>query len=156
MSEIQERIYPVLVKMVRKCCEIKAAVVESDPTEQGERALLNYGHTLGHAIEKLADFKLMHGHCVGLGCIAAMGISAARGALPEEALTNLKERMERFHMPVTVSGLSAEDIIETTKSDKKMDSGTIRFVLLEEVGKAYLDRTVTDDEMNAGLSRILA
>ena len=61
MSEIQERIYPVLVKMVRKCCEIKAAVVESDPTEQGERALLNLGHTVGHAVEKLKNFELLHG-----------------------------------------------------------------------------------------------
>ena len=98
----------------------------------------------------------MHGHCVGLGCIAAMGISVARGTMAEEKLLRLKEMMGRFGMPLTVSGLSADEIIETTKSDKKMDSGTIRFILLEEVGKAYIDKTVTDDEMNAGLSRILA
>ena len=154
--KIDGRDLSVCEEMVLISNRIKRDVVEMDPTEQGERALLNYGHTLGHAIEKLADFKLMHGHCVGLGCIAAMGISVARGTMPEEALIHLKERMERFHMPLTVSGLSAADIIETTKSDKKMDSWTIRFILLEEVGKAYIDKNVTDDEMNAGLSRILA
>ncbi|WP_321025569.1 3-dehydroquinate synthase, partial [Hungatella effluvii] len=155
-EEIGRRDLSVCEEMVQVSNRIKRDVVEMDPTEQGERALLNYGHTLGHAIEKLADFKLMHGHCVGLGCIAAMGISAARGTMAEEKLLRLKEMMGRFGMPLTVSGLSADEIIETTKSDKKMDSGTIRFILLEEVGKAYIDKTVTDDEMNAGLSRILA
>ena len=155
-EEIGRRDLSVCEEMVLVSNRIKRDVVEMDPTEQGERALLNYGHTLGHAIEKLADFKLMHGHCVGLGCIAAMGISAARGTMAEEELLRLKEMMGRFGMPLTVSGLSADEIIETTKSDKKMDSGTIRFILLEEVGKAYIDKTVTDDEMNAGLSRILA
>ena len=153
---IGRRDLSVCEEMVLVSNRIKRDVVEMDPTEQGERALLNYGHTLGHAIEKLADFKLMHGHCVGLGCIAAMGISAARGTMAEEELLRLKEMMERFGMPLTVSGLSADEIIETTKSDKKMDSGTIRFILLEKAGKAYIDKTVTDDEMNAGLSRILA
>ena len=153
---IGRRDLSVCEEMVLVSNRIKRDVVEMDPTEQGERALLNYGHTLGHAIEKLADFKLMHGHCVGLGCIAAMGISAARGTMAEEELLRLKEMMERFGMPLTVSGLSADEIIVTTKSDKKMDSGTIRFILLEKAGKAYIDKTVTDDEMNAGLSRILA
>lgn len=59
--------------------EIKKQVVENDPTEQGERALLNFGHTLGHAVEKLMNFKEFHGHCVGLGCIAASKISCSAG-----------------------------------------------------------------------------
>ena len=64
-QEINERDLSVCEEMVLISNLIKRDVVETDPTEQGERALLNYGHTLGHAIEKLADFKLMHGHCVG-------------------------------------------------------------------------------------------
>lgn len=155
-EEIGRRELAVCEEMVLVSNRIKRDVVEMDPTEQGERALLNYGHTLGHAVEKLADFKLMHGHCVGLGCIAAMGISAARGTLEEEALVKLKEMMRRFGMPLTVPGLSAAEIIETTKSDKKMDSGTIRFILLKEIGRAYIDKTVTEEEMTAGLTYILA
>ena len=58
MSEIEERIEPVLTKMIQKCCDIKRQVVENDPTEQGERAVLNLGHTIGHAIEKLKNFEL--------------------------------------------------------------------------------------------------
>ena len=61
--------------MIERSDEIKREVVEKDPTEQGDRALLNFGHTLGHAIEKLKNFQMLHGHCVGVGCIAAAAIS---------------------------------------------------------------------------------
>ena len=83
-----------------------------------------------------------------------MGISAARGTMAEEKLLRLKEMMGRFGMPLTVSGLSADEIIETTKSDKKMDSGVIRFILLKEVGQAFVDRTVTPEEMEEALQYI--
>lgn len=155
-DEIENREPEICAEMVRVSNIIKRDVVQEDPTEQGERALLNYGHTLGHAIEKLADFKLMHGHCVALGCLAAMAVSVSRKAVTEEDLTGLERLMERFSMPLTVTGLSKEEVIQTTKSDKKMDSGTIRFILLEEIGKAYIDKTVTEAEMAKGLDRILA
>ncbi len=71
---------------------------EKDPTEQGDRALLNLGHTLGHAIEKLSDFSLLHGHCVGLGCIAAMAISVKRGLLHEDQIPALLDVMKLYHM----------------------------------------------------------
>ena len=65
-------------------------MVEADPKEKGERALLNFGHTLGHAVEKLKGFSLPHGHCVALGCLAACRISAGRGYLSEEELLGVK------------------------------------------------------------------
>ena len=71
MSAIMERIPAVLAKMIQKCCDIKRMVVERDPKEQGERAVLNLGHTVGHAIEKLKEFQLGHGQCVALGTVAA-------------------------------------------------------------------------------------
>jgi len=154
-EEIQSRDLNILEETVRISNQIKKDVVEKDPTEQGERALLNLGHTLGHAIEKLSDFQLVHGHCVGLGCIAAMAISVKRGMIEEGELSRLISVMKQFHMPVTVGGLLTDDIIETTKSDKKMDSGTIRFILLEQIGKAFVDKTVTADEMAEGLNYIL-
>lgn len=155
-SEIRDRDLAVLEDMVTASNRIKRDVVEKDPTEQGERALLNLGHTLGHAIEKLSNFSLMHGHCVGLGCIAAMGISVKRGMIEEKELLRLTEVMKQFELPVTVSGLFKEDIIRTTGSDKKMDSGTIRFILLEQIGRACIDKTVTENDMAEGLSHILA
>jgi len=154
-EEIQNRDLNILEETVRISNQIKKDVVEKDPTEQGERALLNLGHTLGHAIEKLSDFQLVHGHCVGLGCIAAMAISVKRGMIEEGELSRLISVMKQFHMPVTVGGLLTDDIIETTKSDKKMDSGTIRFILLDQIGKACVDKTVTAEEMAEGLNYIL-
>lgn len=154
--EIRNRDLAVLEEMVRISNQIKRDVVEKDPTEQGERALLNLGHTLGHAIEKLSNFGLLHGHCVGLGCVGAMAISIKRGMIEEGELPRLLAVMKQFGMPVMVNGLTAGDIIRTTKSDKKMDSGTIRFILLEQIGKACIDKKVTEDEMALGLCHILA
>jgi len=154
-SEIQNRNLDILSEMVTVSNRIKRDVVEKDPTEQGERALLNLGHTLGHAIEKLSDFRLLHGHCVGLGCIAAMAISVNRGFIHKDQIPALLDVMKLYHMPVIVSGLSTAEIVKTTKSDKKMDSGAIRFILLEQIGKAFVDKTVSDEEMAEGLSPIL-
>ena len=147
MSEIQERIYSVLVKMVRKCCEIKAAVVESDPTEQGERALLILGHTVGHAVEKLKHFELLHGQCVALGTIAAAYISFKRGCLSTEEFYEIRDMNVGFDLPIFFNGLDNEAVLQTTKSDKKMDNGRIKFILLKKIGQAYIDKTVTDEEI---------
>ena len=74
----------VMEEMIARSCEIKREVVEHDPTEKGERALLNFGHTIGHAIEKLCGFSLYHGECVGLGILAAAYLSKKQGNLTEE------------------------------------------------------------------------
>ena len=75
MYEICDRDVDTLLEMVGQSCKIKKAVVEKDPTEKGERALLNFGHTIGHAIEKAKNFSLTHGECVALGAVAAAFIS---------------------------------------------------------------------------------
>ena len=147
MSEIEERIEPVLMKMIQKCCDIKRQVVENDPTEQGERAVLNLGHTIGHAIEKLKNFELLHGQCVALGTVAAAYISYKRGYLSDEEFFEIRDMNVGFYLPITVDGLKSEDILSATKSDKKMEHGSIKFILLESVGHAVVDRTVTDEEM---------
>lgn len=140
--------------MVYESNLIKKEVVELDPTEKGERALLNFGHTLGHAVEKLKDFTMLHGHCVALGCIAASEISHLRGMLTEEETEDIRSTMESFGLPVKVSGLSWQQVYETTKSDKKMDLGTVKFVLLRRMGDSYVDRTVSEAEMKAGYDLI--
>lgn len=153
--EIRERDLEICLEMIAKSDEIKRQVVEEDPREQGVRALLNFGHTLGHALEKQLSFSMLHGHCVGLGCIGAVKISADRGYLPEEEAGSLKSLMEYLHMPVEVEGISLEQVIQDTKNDKKMDGNAIRFILLKEIGRAFVDRTVTEAEMAAGLSAVL-
>ncbi len=152
---INARDLAVCETMVLESNRIKRDVVEQDPTEQGERALLNFGHTLGHAVEKLKEFSMFHGHCVGLGCIAAGYISAGRGLITMEEADDIRGTMELFGLPVTVRGLRCGDVVETTKSDKKMEAGTVKFILLSELGRAFVDRTVSEREMEAGLGYIM-
>ena len=133
---------------------IKREVVEIDPTEQNERATLNFGHTLGHAIEKLKNFTMLHGHCVAVGALAAMNICKERGLVKQDEISAYKALMEYFAIPISVSGLDPEEVIAATKNDKKMEAGVIKFILLDRVGHAYIDRTVTKDEMERALATI--
>lgn len=148
-DHILARDLAVCETMILESDKIKRAVVEQDPTEKGDRALLNFGHTLGHAIEKLMQFQLMHGQCVALGCAGAAYLSAKRGEITMEETIQLGELLEQFGLPSVLGdwGLNPQDIIAATKNDKKMESGKIKFVLLHQIGNAYVDRTVTDDEM---------
>lgn len=156
MSEICERDLTILKTMISQSCEIKRAVVEKDPTEKGDRALLNFGHTIGHAVEKLMDFKMLHGQCVALGYVAAAYISHKRELLSAEEFFEIRDMNVGFDLPISFSGLDTEKIIETTKSDKKMEAGKIKFVLLKSIGRAYIDKTVTDDEMRDALNYLNA
>lgn len=153
-ERIMNRDLEVCMEMVYISNQIKRQVVEADPTEQGERALLNFGHTLGHAVEKLMNFTMFHGHCVGLGCVAAARISQLRGLLTTEEADEIRSTMEAFGIPVSVSGLSAAEVIQATKSDKKMEGGRVKFILLRKPGQAYVDKTVTDEELEAGFEAI--
>lgn len=147
MSEIEERDSDTLRYMIEKSCNIKRMVVEKDPTEKGERALLNFGHTIGHAIEKLKNFELLHGQCVALGMVAAAYISWKRGYLDEDEFYEIRDMNVGFGLPITFDGLKSEDVVAATKKDKKMNAGKIKFVLLKKMGQAYVDFTVTDEEM---------
>ena len=155
LSELNSRNLDVLEEVVSGSCNIKRMVVENDPTEKGERALLNFGHTLGHAIEKLMNFSLLHGECVSLGMVAAGYISMKRDMITEDEFNGMTDMLKTLNLPVSVSELSADSIIETSKSDKKMDAGKIKFILLDRPGNAVIRKDVTDDEMREALSVVL-
>lgn len=154
MAEIRKRDLDTLEQMITVSCKIKREVVERDPKEKGERALLNFGHTLGHAIERLMNFSLLHGECVGLGMLAACQIGVNRGQLKKEEYQSIFDLLSGLGMPVLAEGLSAKEIVTVSKNDKKMEKGSIKFVLLEQVGQAYIDRTVCDKEMEEALYQI--
>lgn len=147
MSEICDRDTKILMEMVKKSCDIKRSVVEQDPLEKGERALLNFGHTLGHSIEKLMNFQWLHGQCIALGYVMASYISWKRNLLSEEEFFEIRDMNVGFELPISFSGLKAEDILAATKVDKKMENGTLKFILLDQIGNAFIDRTVTDQEI---------
>lgn len=147
MYEICEKDPETLKTMIYNSCNIKRMVVEKDPTEKGERALLNLGHTIGHAIEKAKGFELLHGECVALGCVAAAYISWHHKMLSMEEFYEIRDMFVPFYLPISVDDVDAEQILKLTKSDKKMSSGKIKFVLLKKIGKAVIDETVTDQDI---------
>ena len=145
--EIREKNYAALLWMVAGSCKIKRHVVEEDPTEQGIRAWLNFGHTIGHSVEKLKDFTLCHGECVAIGCAAAAWMSLKRGLISEKEKEAAEQLLLDYQLPVSVKELKPEDIVKTTKLDKKMDAGKVKFVLLKKIGEAFVTRDVEDEEL---------
>lgn len=154
MYEICEKDLDTLEEMVMRSCAIKKLVVEKDPTEQGDRALLNFGHTIGHAIEKALDFELYHGECVALGAVAAAYISWKKELLTMEEYYEIRDMFVPFYLPITVEGIDPRQIVELTRSDKKMEDGKLKFILLKKMGKAVIDRTVTEEELLAAVNEI--
>ena len=156
--EIKSKASNRLIELVYGSCLIKSKVVEKDPKEKGIRAHLNFGHTVGHAIEKLSDYKLLHGQCVSIGIMAAMYISEKLGNISISDVEKAKEMLEYFDLPTTLSGLDipAEAILDATKSDKKMRSGKIKFVVLKSVGEATVNNEINDSLLLEAINNIIS
>lgn len=152
---IHRKQYDILEEMIYRSCQVKKAVVENDPKEQGERALLNFGHTIGHSVEKLKELTLLHGECVCIGMAAAAFISMKKGNITYSDYEDVIATIKLFKQPINVEGLVAEHVYEVTKLDKKMDSDIIKFILLQNMGSAIIDTTVTKDEMLLAIHTIL-
>lgn len=152
--EIAERDLSILEEMVFRTDQIKKMIVEKDPTEQGDRALLNLGHTIGHAIEKYKNFELMHGECVALGCVAAAYISMKKKLLSSDEYYEIRDMFVPFNLPISIENIEPAEILRLTKSDKKMSHKGIKFILLKKAGKAVIDSTVTDEEILEAINEI--
>lgn len=142
-----------LAEMVLMSQKIKKQVVENDPYEKGQRAILNFGHTLGHAIEREKNFILSHGACVGLGMLAAFDICIKRGKLREEDRGFLTDLMNTYSLDIDTD-MDVEKVFEATFNDKKMESGKIKFILLNSIGEAYIDKEVSKEDMMEALNSI--
>lgn len=141
-------------EMIYRSCEIKREIVEKDPTEKGDRALLNLGHTIGHAIEKLSNFSLCHGECVGLGLLSAAYISVKLGNITANELEDIKNCLHSFGFKTDISELNPTDVLCATKSDKKMVGNQVKFILLNHIGKAYIYRDLTDEQILEGIKYV--
>lgn len=152
---IQARDINILGEMIRRSNLIKKHVVENDPTEKGERALLNFGHTLGHAIEKYMDFSFLHGECVLIGCILATILSHHKGNISDEKKQLIIHALSEYHIPELPKNLDIDKVIQYTKNDKKVVGDKIKFILLRDIGDAYIDMQVTDEDMRIALRELL-
>ncbi len=146
-----------LPDLVQRCVEIKGSFVAEDEREiTGSRALLNFGHTLGHAIEAVAGYgTFLHGEAVALGMIAAAHVSAKCAGLPEEDINEIESAIKLFDLPTQLPDeLSRSKILERVFADKKFVDGKIRFVVTSKLGCAFLADNVTLQDLESGLQAI--
>ena len=130
---------PALVYAVRRSCELKAAIVAEDERETGRRALLNLGHTFGHAIEAATGFgSWLHGEAVAAGLVLAGELSARAGLLDRDDAARLGELVRRAGLPTRAPAIALARWHELMSVDKKASAGQLRFVLLEALGRARL------------------
>ena len=130
--------------VIKRSVAIKAQVVTDDERETlGRRILLNYGHTIGHALEAASGYgQYLHGEAVSVGMMGAIRISRELGMVPEELVTRQRRLLERFSLPTSASGVDHELILDIMTHDKKTESGFIKWVLLEGIGKSVVRRDV--------------
>jgi 3-dehydroquinate synthase len=145
----------VLTSLVSDCCRIKAAVVMIDEREQGPRRALNFGHTVGHAMEAISRYgRFLHGEAVGYGMLAAAALSHQRGVFPVEDLQALKDVIGHMGPLPSTADLKAADILEAILKDKKVSKGTLHFVLPVRIGATTIVSDVTGKELKAALRTI--
>lgn len=138
--------------LIAQQCRIKAGVVAKDETEKGLREILNYGHTVGHALEVVTDYiHYKHGEAVCLGMLAAGYIAVEKGMWSQDDFDRQNALIERLGIPEGIADLNVKDVLERMASDKKVRSGVIRFVLPQKIGQAVTRDDVTREEIVAGI-----
>lgn len=150
MDRLLGREPEALARAIRRSCEIKADIVGRDEREQGERALLNLGHTFGHAIEAATAYeRWLHGEAVGTGMLMAASLSRDLGTLEPAAVDRLRALLERTGLPVAARDVPARAALEHMRIDKKVKAGRIRLVLLKGIGSAYVTGEYPDGALRA-------
>jgi 3-dehydroquinate synthase len=133
-----------LVKIIKRSCEIKADVVSKDEREAGLRAILNYGHTIGHAIETVTGYKkYLHGEAVSIGMVAAADIAVEMGIMKRQEAERIKGLVGMYNLPPTVpDDLNTGDVISAMTIDKKAKAGRLSFILPESIGTVRIEEDV--------------
>jgi 3-dehydroquinate synthase len=143
--------------LIRRNIEIKARIVQRDESDQtGERALLNFGHTVGHGIEHAANFRdIVHGEAVSLGMIAASDLSVKRAGLLKRDHDRIVDLLRKFELPTTFPrNFPRDKIFDALKFDKKFSRGEIRFVVTPKIGSAKLSSDITLDDIRVAVEAL--
>ena len=133
-----------LSRIIHKSCNIKARIVREDEKEKGQRALLNFGHTIGHALEAVTDYKkYTHGEAIAIGMAAAAELSYRVSGLDREEVDYLKKLLSDYGLPLSCQhGENLDEVYERLFFDKKVQNDSLRWILLKELGEAYIDDRV--------------
>jgi 3-dehydroquinate synthase len=143
----------IQIQHVIRSIELKKQVVEADPNEKGLRKLLNFGHTLGHALESyfLSKKPIAHGHAVALGMIGESYISYKRGVLSQDAYREIEQCIIRIFPMLEIPEEAIETLIELMRNDKKNERNVLNFVLLKEIGTAQVNAEILPSEVGEAL-----
>lgn len=140
----------ILTQLIARCCEIKAWVVEQDEREGGLRRILNFGHTIGHAVEAASDFQLIHGKAVAIGMCAAADLAVRSKCLARQDAEAIQELIKRYQLPVSVPvELDRQVIKNYLLHDKKTVGGRVFYVLPETIGKVIITDQVSEYDLDA-------
>jgi 3-dehydroquinate synthase len=145
----------VLQKVIYRCCEIKAEIVSQDEKEAGLRALLNLGHTFGHAIEAQMGYgNWLHGEAVAAGMMLAMKLAHMRGSVTESELARVEALIASYNLPVSApETMTSEQFIGHMRKDKKNQQGKIRFIVPTKLGQCALVDDVSDEAVSQLIGR---
>jgi 3-dehydroquinate synthase len=139
----------IIGKMIHTCCAIKAEIVAADEREADLRRILNFGHTIGHAVEAASDFSILHGNAVAIGMVAAARISAAKGLLSNDEVERIRSIIAAFGLPTEVpKALSREAIKGYLLTDKKTVSGRVFYVLPTSIDRIIITDEVSDKQVD--------
>jgi 3-dehydroquinate synthase len=151
VEEVLSQDLRALVRLVRRACELKASIVEADEWESGVRSLLNFGHTVGHALEAATEFRgPNHGEAVAVGMLVATTVAVGRGLCPQEGLDRLQRLLQAFGLPVRLQADPAE-VLHFVRYDKKIQDRALRVVLPRGVGDATVATLENLGELAAAL-----
>jgi len=144
-----------LQQCIARCCQLKADIVARDETEKGDRALLNLGHTFGHAIETHLGYgNWLHGEAVAAGCMMATALSEKLGDLTPHDVARLEKLLARANLPtVSPDSMTAQDYLPLMMRDKKVLNGKLRLVLLKALGQAYVATDVPQEQVIEAINR---
>jgi 3-dehydroquinate synthase len=146
-----------LAPLIARNIAIKAAIVSADETERtGQRALLNFGHTVGHAVENVAGYgRLLHGEAISLGLCAALEISQRKYGLPDADAGRVREKLQAYGLPLTMpSDLDTEALLAAMRHDKKFSEGRIRYVVTPKLGEAFVADDVTEADIRTAIDSL--
>jgi 3-dehydroquinate synthase len=144
----------VITEIVARAISVKASVVSSDFKESFAREALNYGHTLGHAIEIHAQYQLRHGEAVSIGMVFVAELAAARGLIDEATVTMHRDLLKRYDLPITFDRQAWSKLLPLLSLDKKARGNTLRFVVLDGIGSTKRLEDVTSNELDAAYEMI--
>ncbi len=139
----------IIQEMIYTCCQIKADVVAEDEREADLRRILNFGHTIGHAVEAASDFSLIHGHAVAIGMVAALRLAVSSGLCKRKEAGRVATLIHTFGLPTEIPvDMDRTRIKAYIKTDKKSIGGSVFYVLPTEIGKVIISNEITEEQVN--------